>query len=167
MRRQPYLPSSAAESPWGQPLHAYCTTNGFPRLLTWEKPVSRKLNSQTDKHNKQYHVLSLRLKKNEKMRTTSKMISQRYGVNPFTTGNPFLGKKLLGFNIGRGSGALQGLRSPEIQFFFSFQKVLLTCCVVAGVSTAQGGVAYLFDACYDDRGNTFCQFFFLNDGVVP
>ena len=74
------------------------------------------------------------------MRTTSKMISQRYGVNPFTTGNPFLGKKLLGFNIGRGSGALQGLRSPEIQFSFSCQKVLLTCCVVAGVSSAQGGL---------------------------
>ena len=29
--------------------------------------------------------------------------------NPFTTGNPFLGTKLLGYSIGRGSGALQGL----------------------------------------------------------
>ena len=31
-------------------------------------------------------------------------------LNPFTTGNPFLGTKLLGFSIGRGSGALKGLR---------------------------------------------------------
>ena len=31
-------------------------------------------------------------------------------VNPFTTGNPFWGTKLLGFSIGRGSGALKGLR---------------------------------------------------------
>ena len=29
--------------------------------------------------------------------------------NPFTTENPFLGTKLLGFNVGRGSGALKGL----------------------------------------------------------
>ena len=29
-------------------------------------------------------------------------------INPFTTGNPFLGTKLLGFSIGRGSGALKG-----------------------------------------------------------
>ena len=28
--------------------------------------------------------------------------------NPFTTGNPFLGTKLLGFSMERGSGALQG-----------------------------------------------------------
>ena len=31
-------------------------------------------------------------------------------LNPSTTGNPFLGTKLLGFNIGRDSGALEGLR---------------------------------------------------------
>ena len=31
------------------------------------------------------------------------------GLNPFTTGKPFLGTKLLGFSIGRGSGALKGL----------------------------------------------------------
>ena len=30
-------------------------------------------------------------------------------LNPFTTGNPILGTKLLGFSIGRGSGALKGL----------------------------------------------------------
>ena len=30
-------------------------------------------------------------------------------INPFTTGNPFSGTKILGFNIGRGSGALKGL----------------------------------------------------------
>ena len=29
--------------------------------------------------------------------------------NPFTTGNPFLGTKLLGFSVWRGSGALKGL----------------------------------------------------------
>ena len=35
----------------------------------------------------------------------------RIGVlNPFTTGNPFLATKLLGFSIGRGSGAPKGLR---------------------------------------------------------
>ena len=33
--------------------------------------------------------------------------------NPFTTGNPFLGTKLLGSSIGRGSGALKGLSPPE------------------------------------------------------
>ena len=27
---------------------------------------------------------------------------------PFTTGNPFLGTKLLGYSIGRGSGSLKG-----------------------------------------------------------
>ena len=27
-------------------------------------------------------------------------------LNPFTTGNPFLGTKLLGYSMGRGSGAL-------------------------------------------------------------
>ena len=31
-------------------------------------------------------------------------------LNPFTTENPFLGTKLLEFNIGRGSGALKGLK---------------------------------------------------------
>ena len=30
------------------------------------------------------------------------------GLNPFTTGNPFLVTKLLGFRIGRGLGALKG-----------------------------------------------------------
>ena len=30
-------------------------------------------------------------------------------LNPFTTGNPFLGTKSLGFSIGRDSGALKGL----------------------------------------------------------
>ena len=29
-------------------------------------------------------------------------------VHPFTTGNPFLGTKLLGFSIGRGSGFQRG-----------------------------------------------------------
>ena len=34
--------------------------------------------------------------------------SEKIKLNPFTTGNPFLGTKLLGFNIGRGSGVLKG-----------------------------------------------------------
>ena len=33
------------------------------------------------------------------------------GLNPFTTGHPFVGTKLLGFSIVRGSGALKGLSS--------------------------------------------------------
>ena len=32
-------------------------------------------------------------------------------LDPFTTGNPFLGTKLLGFSIGRGSGALKRSRA--------------------------------------------------------
>ena len=36
-----------------------------------------------------------------------------YLLNPFTTGNPFLGTKLLGFSIGRGLGGLKGLISPK------------------------------------------------------
>ena len=44
--------------------------------------------------------------------------------SPFTTGNPFLGTKLLGFSIGRGSGALKGLKAVRLAysdgvFFFS------------------------------------------------
>ena len=35
------------------------------------------------------------------------------GVNPFTTGNPFLATKLLGFSTGRGSGALKGLNTAS------------------------------------------------------
>ena len=35
-------------------------------------------------------------------------------VNPFTTGNPFLATKLLGFSKGRGSGALKGLRIVRV-----------------------------------------------------
>ena len=34
-------------------------------------------------------------------------------LNPFTTGNPFLGTQLLGFSIGRGSGALEGLTTER------------------------------------------------------
>ena len=33
------------------------------------------------------------------------------GLDPFTTGNPFLGTKILGFSIERGSGALKELSS--------------------------------------------------------
>ena len=33
------------------------------------------------------------------------------GLNPFATGNPFLGTKFLEFSVGRGSGALKGLSS--------------------------------------------------------
>ena len=34
---------------------------------------------------------------------------RRGELNPFTTENPFLGKTILGFSIGRSSGALKGL----------------------------------------------------------
>ena len=44
---------------------------------------------------------------------------QTQGHLPFTTGNPFWGTKLLGFSIGRGSGALKGL-TGDVLFFFSF-----------------------------------------------
>ena len=35
--------------------------------------------------------------------------SSIWELNAFTTGNPFLGTKLLGFSVGRGSGAVKGL----------------------------------------------------------
>ena len=38
-------------------------------------------------------------------------------LNPFTTGNPFLGTKLLGFSIGRGLGALKGLNDTTRDYF--------------------------------------------------
>ena len=45
-------------------------------------------------------------------------------LNPFTTGNPFLnpflGTKLLGFSIGRGSGALKGLKNEVWVSLFVF-----------------------------------------------
>ena len=46
------------------------------------------------------------------------------GYNPFATGNPFLGTKLLGFSIGRGSGALKGLTNPEKFGKYFRQKVV-------------------------------------------
>ena len=39
--------------------------------------------------------------------------SSIWELNPFTTGNPFLRTKLLGFSVGRGSGAPKGLRPPR------------------------------------------------------
>ena len=39
-------------------------------------------------------------------------------LNPFTTGNPFLGTKLLGFSIGRGSGTLKGLTLSQLETRF-------------------------------------------------
>ena len=41
---------------------------------------------------------------------TSFLLSSTF-LNPFATGNPFLGTTLLGFSIGRGLGALKGLRN--------------------------------------------------------
>ena len=35
-------------------------------------------------------------------------------LNPFTTGNPFLGTILLGFSIGRGSGAPKGSTNLDL-----------------------------------------------------
>ena len=49
-------------------------------------------------------------------------------LNPFTTGNPFLGTKLLGFSIGRGSGALEGLTTP-----FTFERGVTTWQTTATV----------------------------------
>ena len=40
------------------------------------------------------------------------------GLNPFTTGNPFFGTKLLGFSMGRGSGALKGLIRSDTKLRF-------------------------------------------------
>ena len=38
-----------------------------------------------------------------------------FSSNAFTTGNPFLGTKLLGFSIGRGLGAMKGLKvTPSV-----------------------------------------------------
>ena len=45
-------------------------------------------------------------------------------VNPFTTGNPFLGTKLLGFSIGRGSGALKELRNYRVLIHLTTGKRL-------------------------------------------
>ena len=47
--------------------------------------------------------------------------SSRGWLNPFSTGNPFLGTTSLGFSIGRGSGALRGLTegarlAPSLRF---------------------------------------------------
>ena len=43
--------------------------------------------------------------------TRAALVSEETGSAfcPLTTGNPFLGTKLLGFSVGRGSGALKGL----------------------------------------------------------
>ena len=39
-------------------------------------------------------------------------------INPFTTGNPVLGTKLLGFRIGRGSGDPKGLTPLQLETRF-------------------------------------------------
>ena len=44
------------------------------------------------------------------VRYTDPSVGAAHG-EAFTTGNPFLGTKLLGFSIGRGSGALNGLKT--------------------------------------------------------
>ena len=49
---------------------------------------------------------------------------RRTCLNPFTTGNPFLGTKLLGFSIGRGSGALKGLTPLQLETRFRGQNYL-------------------------------------------
>ena len=41
-------------------------------------------------------------------------------LNPFITGNPFWGTKLLGFSMWRGSGALKGLTQNRRKFVFFF-----------------------------------------------
>ena len=55
-------------------------------------------------------------------------------LNPFTTGNPFLGTKLLGFSVGRGSGALKGLsclQPPEVRGSIGGKK----CCTTVVVAS--------------------------------
>ena len=47
-------------------------------------------------------------------------------INLLTTGNPFLGTKLLEFSIGRGSGALKGLSSPHLHVFSCMSCVNLS-----------------------------------------
>ena len=56
--------------------------------------------------------------------------------NPFTTGNPFWGAKLLGFSIGRGSGALKGLTSPVILIVAAFASP--ECLVAEGAGKLVG-----------------------------
>ena len=46
-------------------------------------------------------------------------------LNPFTTGNPFLGTKLLGFSIERGSGALKGLTQNRQKSSIFFRMMIL------------------------------------------
>ena len=55
---------------------------------------------------------------------------------PFTTGNPFLGTKLLGFSIGRGSGALKGLIGGVLFFFcliYMYIYILFFSSIIVGV----------------------------------
>ena len=67
-----------------------------PRVLTYEFVM---------KDGRQQLPLMLRGSTGEK-----KVILRLSLFNPFTTGNPFLGTKSLGFSIGRDLGALKGLR---------------------------------------------------------
>ena len=57
-----------------------------------------------------------RLRPNTDFETTKKKKKAEKAAltlfNPLTIGNPFWGTKLLGFSIGRGSGALKGLSAP-------------------------------------------------------
>ena len=45
-------------------------------------------------------------------------------LKPFTNGNPFLGTKLLGLSIGRGSGALKGLTQNRRNEYHSCFAIL-------------------------------------------
>ena len=58
------------------------------------------------------YVTNLEQKQSEKIRRlwVKKHRHSENRFNPFTTGNPFLGTKLLGFGIRRGLGALKGLK---------------------------------------------------------
>ena len=47
-------------------------------------------------------------------------------LNPFATGNPFLGTKLLGLSIGRGSGVLKGLKTqPSPHRLYDFYRIYM------------------------------------------
>ena len=73
------------------------------------------------------------------------MTFQGLWLNAFTTGNPFLGTKLLGFSTGRGSGALKGLRSSVIQKTFWPE---ISTSVVARADTINGPYTWYKGICY-------------------
>ena len=77
---------------------------------------------------------------------------ERTKLYPFTTGNPFLGTKLLAYSIGRGSGALKGLSSPHFHVFS------YTSCV--DLSQLHSQSSWFFDVSFSfrDSDSTSCPY---------